>query len=136
MNTLLLLTLLSATTAQWPDVCPNQVGGPYSSWNSTHCPSTTATCCGSGFNPSQVGCCPFPNAVCCPGKPGYTCCPSGNVCVHKAGASGAYSEVFTCVPATGANTTAASVCKGGPMLPMSTTLKNVICESTLQACIA
>ncbi len=111
----------SCAAAQWPQLCPNTHGGPYSSWNETRCPSSM-TCCPSGFNPSGIGCCPAgAEAVCCPG--GYTCCPAGNTCVHESG--GGYAEVFTCVAPSG-NTTAQSVCKGGPPLPMSATLKNVL----------
>jgi hypothetical protein len=114
----------AADGASW-DACPNQHGGPYSPWNTTSCPSSS-TCCGSGFNPSEVGCCPLGSgATCCGKQPGFTCCPAGNTCVHASG--GGYGETFTCVPADGsANSTAASVCKSGPPLPMSTTKKNVL----------
>lgn len=121
MRGAILAGALVFVAAQWPNICPNQRGGPYSSWNTTACPSDK-TCCGSGFNPSGVGCCALPNAVCCPG--GYTCCPSGTVCNSIAG--GGYSEVFNCTEPDNTNTTAISVCKGGPPLPMSTTKKNVL----------
>jgi hypothetical protein len=39
-----------------------------------------------------------------------------------------YSEIFTCAPKAhgGVNTTSIAVCKPGPPLPYSTTLKNVL----------
>ena len=115
-----LATLLPLAAAQWPTLCPNQKNGPYSAWNTTRCPAT-ATCCGSGFNPSGVGCCSLGAGATCCGD--YTCCPAGTTCKSVSGSG--YSEVFNC---TGApeTTTAISVCKGGPPLPMSTTKKNVV----------
>ena len=124
---LLALALAAAAAhAQWDTVCPNAVGGPYSAWNTTRCPSATATCCGSGFAVSGVGCCALPNAVCCGGAHGYACCPQGTTCNVVSG-NGTYGAVYNCTSAaTGANVTNLSVCKSGPILPMSTTLKNVV----------
>jgi hypothetical protein len=114
--------LAQLAISQWDTLCPNQAGGPYSAWNETRCPSLTATCCGSGFNPPGVGCCALPNAVCCPG--GYTCCPSGTTCVHASGSG--YGEVFNCTSPTSPTTLDISTCKGGPPLPMDPARKNVL----------
>ena len=62
---------------------PKPVGplpGGGGAW-STVCNSTAAcpveqTCC--KLNSSNWGCCPGPNATCCPG--GVTCCPGGHAC--------------------------------------------------------
>jgi hypothetical protein len=106
------------TAAQWPNVCISQ---GYSSWNETSC-DTSATCCPSGFSVSGFGCCPLENAVCCPG--GYTCCPTGSTCVLASGSS--WSAVYNCTINSVVVDTANSVCKPGPALPMSNTLKNVL----------
>jgi hypothetical protein len=117
----------AVVAAQWDTVCPGASGGPYSAYNATSCPSANSTCAPSPFSQSGVGCCPMPDAVSCSnfGNP-YVCCPQGTVrCVAVNGSS--WSEVSQCVDA--ANTTlgfATSVCKPGPPLPMSTTLKNVL----------
>lgn len=79
------------------------------------------SCQPSGFNPSTVGCCPFPSSISCGG---YTCCPSDTTCVHTGGSG--YGETFNCVKGGVVQETAASVCKGGPPLPMSRAKKNVI----------
>jgi hypothetical protein len=68
---------------------------------------------------------PMAGATCCAN--GYTACPANTRCVD----SGAdWRVVSACVPTTaehdGANTTGWAVCKQGPPLPMSTTLKNVL----------
>jgi hypothetical protein len=44
--------------------------------NRTACPLDQATCCTQQWMPSDGnwGCCPYPDAVCCPN--GFTCCPS------------------------------------------------------------
>jgi hypothetical protein len=126
----LLLLSLSLAVAQWDTQCKAATGGPYSSWNETRCPSDRATCCGSGFSPSGVGCCALPGATCCGdnagGTGGYACCPAGTACTVISGA-GTYGAVYNCTAPGGASTgLAISVCKGGPMLPMSTTKKNVL----------
>lgn len=112
---------LFADAAVWPQVCTNS--SKYSAWNQTRC-DAGSTCCPSGFSVSGLGCCPFAGATCCPG--GYQCCPGGSVCVPLGGTG--YSEVFTCAPKApgGVNTTSIAVCKPGPPLPYSTTLKNVL----------
>lgn len=114
--------LIYTSYAQWPLQCNANAPG-YSAWNYSNCP-TSATCCPSPFSQSGVGCCPYPNAVCCPDSP-YLCCPSGTKCRPVNGSS--YNQVDVCYTPT--NTTiglAASVCKYGPPLPYSTTLKNVL----------
>ena len=119
-----LALLAAAASAQWDTLCANATGGPYSAWSETRCPSATATCCPSGFNPSGVGCCPFPNAVCCPGSQ-FACCPAGTKCTLAAG--GGYDARYNCTAVPGgAVSINKATCKGGPPLPMSTTLKNVL----------
>lgn len=123
---LLALPLLAADVAlaQWDTLCPGASGGPYSAWNETRCPSASATCCASGFNPSGVGCCPFPNAVCCPGS-SFACCPFGTKCT-LAGGDGGYDSRYNCTADDGSISINRATCKGGPPLPMSSTLKNVL----------
>ena len=115
-----LLAFASAAAAQFDTLCPNAKGGPYTAYNVTRCPSATATCCTSIFNPSGVGCCPHRNAVCCGNSSG--CCPEGTACVP--------SEVaglrFNCTAPGVTMTMNFGTCKGGPPLPMSATRKNVI----------
>ena len=130
LRPLLLLLSSAVVRAQWDTLCSAATGGPYSSWNETRCPSSRATCCGSGFNPSGVGCCALPGATCCGdnagGTGGYACCPAGTVCSVVSGA-GSYGAVYNCTAPSGADTgLAISVCKGGPPLPMSSTKKNVL----------
>lgn len=64
----------------------------------------------------------MPNAVSCSA---WTCCPAGTKCVSLGG--GGYSEMFNCTTATG-NVIGVdtSVCKPGPIIPPSSTLKNVV----------
>ena len=129
MRGLLAVHLIGLAAAQFDTLCPNQVGGPYSSWNETRCPSDRGTCCGSGFSPSGVGCCALPNAVCCgdgsSGRGGYACCPAGTTCSVVSGA-GSYGAVYNCTAPGKPNATDISVCKSGPPLPMSATRKNVL----------
>ena len=113
--------LLAGAAAQWDTLCPNQQGGPYSAWNETRCPSDRATCCSSGFNPSGVGCCSFPNAVCCPS---FACCPQGTKCNLVAGSG--YDARYNCTADDGSSVINRAVCKSGPPLPMSSSLKNVL----------
>lgn len=89
MRSFLLLAFTTAVAAQWPTLCPNQKGGPYSAWNETRCPAD-ASCCGSGFNPSGVGCCALGSGATCCGD--YTCCPAGTQC-KQIGGSG-YGAVY------------------------------------------
>lgn len=113
----------AAAHAQWDTVCPGAKGGPYSAWNESRCDSGSQSCCPSGFSPSGVGCCPFKNAVCCPGSQ-FACCPEGSTCKLEAG--GGYNVRFACVAPDGSNSTNYATCKAGNMLPLSTTLKNVL----------
>eukprot|EP01064_Diplonema_japonicum_P012884 TRINITY_DN20230_c0_g1_i1.p1 TRINITY_DN20230_c0_g1~~TRINITY_DN20230_c0_g1_i1.p1 ORF type:complete len:332 (+),score=56.88 TRINITY_DN20230_c0_g1_i1:42-998(+) len=122
MQTLGLAIAMAAMGAsqgsEWPQLC---VAGktPY---ETTRCDSE-ATCCDAGFSVSGKGCCPWPNATCCPG--GYMCCPSGTKCIPKSGSS--YSEIFTCEnPDNTAVAVSKAVCKPGPSIPMSTTLPNIM----------
>ena len=117
----LLLALLSTTaSAQWPLTCAT-----LSPWNSTHCPAT-ASCCPSSYSSTKVGCCPFENGVCCGGSDtAGTCCPAGSTCVKASGTS--VTTVYNCTTAAGAFIRQnVGVCKPGVMLPLSTTLKNVL----------
>ena len=122
-KTAILLSLSTFTFAQWDTLCPNQHGGPYTSWNETRCPSDRATCCPSGFNPSGVGCCPFTNAICCPGSQ-FACCPQGTTCSLVTGSG--YNSRYNCTSSEGYTQINKATCKSGPPLPMSTTLKNVL----------
>ncbi len=93
-------------------------------------------------SPGKWGCCPHPEAVQCPG--GYTCCPKGTTCKNT---GGGYSVVSHCVASDdgsgastmttpelpplrvvgdAADTVGAEVCKTGPPIPYSKTLKNVL----------
>lgn len=103
----------------WPNVCVSGKG--YSAWNETRCDSS-ATCCANEFSGSGQGCCPFKDAVCCPG--GLQCCPSGTTCVYQTGTS--YNTVYQCQVNSVNVTTSLCSCKPGPVLPFSTSLKNVL----------
>ena len=51
------------------------------------CPNGEASCdcgetCCPGSFPKGYGCCPYPNAVCCPGP---WCCKEGSICVEVNG---------------------------------------------------
>jgi hypothetical protein len=121
---LLLALALVGAAAQWDTLCPNAKGGPWTSYNESRCPSDSQTCCPSGFSPSAVGCCPFKNAVCCPGSQ-FACCPEGSTCTLAEGSG--YDVRYNCSsPSGGFVSTNAATCKGGPPLPMSTTLKNAV----------
>eukprot|EP00756_Hemistasia_phaeocysticola_P052559 Hpha_TRINITY_DN27811_c0_g1::TRINITY_DN27811_c0_g1_i1::g.194111::m.194111 len=76
------------------------------------------TQCDTQYSANGQGCCPMDGAVCCSNK--QTCCPAGTKCVLD----GTY--LTTCVDSQGGNTTGLSLCKFGPYMPMSTTLKNVV----------
>ena len=81
------------------------------------CPAGATCCTPTAYASDGVGCCPFPDAVCCAG--GSSCCPRGTRCtfsnpyVHR----GALT-VTTCVAAGRANVTGLSPCKPGPALPL------------------
>eukprot|EP00040_Diaphanoeca_grandis_P005963 m.35340 g.35340 ORF g.35340 m.35340 type:complete len:376 (-) comp17117_c0_seq1:56-1183(-) len=124
-------TLTSAAVAAaddvWPNACVSQPG-----YNQTRCPAS-ATCCASEFSASHQGCCPWPDAVCCPNK--LTCCPDGTMCVDTIPHGWpSWGAVTTCTTPTKSKTvdppalgvTGKCVCKPGAPLPMSTTLKNVL----------
>jgi len=72
-----------------------------------------------------MGCCTLgEGAVACPG--GFGCCQAGTKCVLINGTVG-YNALFNCTAPSGevlGNNRA--VCKSGPPLPMSPTLKNVV----------
>ena len=115
----------------------------------TSCPSASQ-CCKSEFSGSLMGCCPWKDAVCC--KNSLTCCPKGTRCSDFVPTSWpGWGLVTTCVPSTAAasesswttpavgtasgtgagtaivaNVTGKCVCKPGPPLQPSTTLKNVL----------
>lgn len=75
------------------------------------------------FSLTGVGCCPFPNAVCCPN--GYTCCPQGTQCVNVSGQG--YQGVYNCTLPDGEVVGLDdSVCKPGPLLPLDPFRANVI----------
>lgn len=106
----------------WPNVCATTSN--YSAWNQTACPSG-ASCCANYFSVSGMGCCPFPNAVCCPNR--IQCCPQDTACVVSSYSPNGYDTVYTCQATGGVNvTTSKAVCKPGPALPFSTTKKNVL----------
>ena len=110
-----------AAPSPWPQLCPKQ---PADAFSQVRCPAS-ATCAANGFSgaANNAACCPFANAVACPG--GFQCCPSGNTCALISGSG--YSQVYKCVaPAGGANTTSQCACKPGAPLAASTTKKNVL----------
>lgn len=115
------LDATARATDVWPQVCATNTTGPYSAWNQTRC-DDSSTCCTSGFSVSGVGCCPYTNAVCCPN--GYACCPSGTTCTPVSGTG--YAVVYNCTVGSTTVAPGRSVCKPGPHLPYSTTLKNVL----------
>jgi hypothetical protein len=55
---------------------------------------------------------------------GYACCPQGTQCVAASGSG--YGVVYNCTANNEYVVTGASVCKPGPPLPYSTSLKNVL----------
>jgi len=115
----------------WPHLCANGTGGN----PDARCPAD-ATCCKSTFSQDLLGCCPFPSAVCC--SNGLTCCPAGTRCVDNLPTGWpSWGFTTTCEPvedtpsttdgaATTGSVTGKCVCKYGPPLPPSTTLKNVL----------
>eukprot|EP00041_Stephanoeca_diplocostata_P003636 m.36412 g.36412 ORF g.36412 m.36412 type:complete len:283 (-) comp14491_c0_seq2:282-1130(-) len=118
----LLATVLCTVGADlWPQLCSN------ASTPASRCPDGS-TCCHSTFSQSTWGCCPWPGAQCC--SNGLTCCPQGHVCTDsRPNGWPGWGLVTTCVPEGGSsktNVTGVAVCKYGPPLPPSTTLKNVL----------
>eukprot|EP01060_Flectonema_neradi_P010185 TRINITY_DN17301_c1_g1_i2.p1 TRINITY_DN17301_c1_g1~~TRINITY_DN17301_c1_g1_i2.p1 ORF type:complete len:322 (+),score=53.02 TRINITY_DN17301_c1_g1_i2:44-967(+) len=107
-----------ASSAVWPNLCVDS-GNAY---NSTRC-DAEGTCCSSPFSGSLQGCCPLPNAVCCPNNK-YTCCPEGSTCETRTGTG--FRQVSDCFKDGKNLTMADSVCKPGPQLEPSQTLKNVV----------
>lgn len=126
----------------FPHVCDTTRSG----WNQTRC-AANHTCCGSKYSGSLMGCCPYPNAVCCSNK--LTCCPDNHECVdYRAPGYPGWGVVTTCVPKSTSsrdvsfstkaatitsegpqamtNSTGVCVCKPGPSLPMDPTRKNVV----------
>jgi len=117
------LLVLPMVVPKWQSCLPSEVSESDNfAWNQTACDTETSTCCASLFSVSKVGCCPLPNAVCCPN--GYACCPAGTVCNLVSGSS--YQAVYNCTATDRRNTTNLAVCKPGPPLPMSSSLKNVL----------
>merc|ERR1712159_401754 len=107
-------------------------------YNRTACPLNSSTCCKQSWEPAEGawGCCPFHNATCC--SNGYTYCPTGTKCQDQ---GSGWSVVSRCVPdslqepdvppGTPSRHVLGSqvgdqVCKTGPPLPYSDTLKNVL----------
>jgi len=85
-----------------------------------------STCCRSPFSKTNAGCCPWKDAVCCPGNPWVSnCCPKGSKCVNT-GDDG--RMVTTCVVDVAQNKTVPgkAVCKPGAEQELSTTLPNII----------
>ena len=104
----------------WPQQCTTSTDP----WNSTNCPAD-ATCCPSFYSVTKVGCCPFKSAVCCAGSSAGTCCPTGTTCKLASGTG--VTEVYNCTTPSGSVARQnVGVCKPGVMLPLSTTLKNVL----------
>jgi hypothetical protein len=109
----------------WPNVCDTKLTP------NTRCPAD-ATCCKNLYSQSHMGCCPWANAVCC--SNGLTCCPQGTKCVDtlQPGWPNPWGVVTSCQP-TETSTAVQDgpvegkcVCKMGPPLPASPTLKNVL----------
>eukprot|EP00035_Acanthoeca_spectabilis_P017692 m.372006 g.372006 ORF g.372006 m.372006 type:complete len:394 (-) comp16686_c1_seq14:4568-5749(-) len=125
MQTFVILCGVVATVrADWPLLCAAGTGGN----PDARCPAS-ATCCRSMFSQNMLGCCPWANATCCGN--GLTCCPSGTKCVdNKPAGYPSWGFVTTCEPtdslSAAGNVTGVAVCKYGPPLPASTTVKNVL----------
>ena len=141
----MLALMLSSSAYTAPPAGWKTCGGLADAYANTACPATQ-TCAPMAWEPSKGawGCCPFPDGVSCSK---YTCCPKGTKCQNK---GGGYSVVSSCVasdsdevaPAlewpewpfvvgsqaggTTMGTIGDEVCKTGPPLPASTTLKNVL----------
>lgn len=75
------------------------------------------TCCGAAFSGNGMGCCPYPDAVCCSNH--QSCCPAGFECKED----GPYYA--TCVK-SGQSQAGLSVCKPGPALPPSSGLNCLV----------
>lgn len=102
----------------WPHVCRSG-----SNWSAASCPAT-ATCCAMEFSGTRTGCCPFPNATCCPGA--LECCPSGTACVPTGNAPPYAAGTYMCAR-DGVNVSVSKApCKPGPSSPPNATLKNVV----------
>lgn len=82
-----------------------------------------AKCCTHPFSSSKWGCCPLgTDAVCCNNT--YTCCPSGHVC-HDSGSG--WRVVTQCIdPTKNHSQPGIQICKPGPAIPFSKTLKNIV----------
>ena len=127
-------------------------GGLPDAYNNTACPASQS-CAQQGWEPSSGswGCCPFPNGVSC-GK--YTCCPQGTECVNSGttwstvstcvapgespapipqfpyviGSRGTTGDQVCKLPYSSKTYSLwlTQVCKTGPPLPYSNSLKNVL----------
>jgi hypothetical protein len=136
------LATISSPPAGW-----TTCGGLSDAYNRTACPATQS-CTLQKWEPAQGnwGCCPHPEGVSC--GP-YTCCPKGTKCTnHGSGWStvsmcsapsapmdglaaatsllAQYPHVVGSASASPAGTVGAQVCKTGPPVPYSKTLKNVL----------
>ena len=130
---LILCGFPAAFAGPWPagTSFPAACDATRSGWSQTRC-EAGHTCCASQYSGSNLGCCPFADAVCCANK--LTCCPAGTACVDAlpAGWPNPWAAVTTCVPSAGAaaaaaaNTTGVCVCKPGPPMPPSAALPNVL----------
>lgn len=118
-----IINYLNAQDEPWIP-CANAIPpGPTSTWNISSCP-INSTCGINLFSLSNIGCCPYTNAIFCND---FQCCPEDSTCILKDGSNNAtdYHGVYTCQMKE-MNITSKCTCKLGPNLPMSTTLKNVI----------
>lgn len=111
----------SVLNATWPQLCT-------ASEPESRCPDG-ATCCAALFSGSGQGCCPWVDAVCCANK--ITCCPSGTKCVDTVPTDWPHWAVVTSCEPVGSKPASDSiqgkaVCKYGPPLPASPSLKNVL----------
>lgn len=121
-------------------------GGLPDAYNNTACP-TTQSCAFQLWAPEagNWGCCPFPEGVSCSN---FTCCPKGTKCVNDVttwgnnwstisycvapgdvepvGCPGGEVAWFPHVIGSGGSSVGDQVCKTGPGVPYSTTLKNVL----------
>ena len=130
------LDAIGAPPAGW-----KTCGGLPDGYANTACPTATQSCAPMAWEPSTGawGCCPFPDGVSCSK---YTCCPKGTTCQNRGHSTKQkpWTVVSTCVSAgeepvfpqfphvfgADANITGDQVCKTGPPLPYSKTLKNVL----------
>eukprot|EP00040_Diaphanoeca_grandis_P023947 m.130961 g.130961 ORF g.130961 m.130961 type:complete len:471 (-) comp29514_c0_seq3:124-1536(-) len=140
------VALIIITVAQGaPPTGWKTCGNLTDAYNNTACPSSQS-CAQQAWVPSNGswGCCPFPEGVSC--SP-YTCCPKGTKCKNQPtwGIRGGFGVLSVCldegndgsnnsiehpqfphVIGSGNATIGDQVCKTGPPIAFSTTLKNVL----------